>query len=75
MKPGGAFMVRVRRQRCPWTSRVRDLSRWEENMAGIKVRELMRLALAQVDDKYVFGVEVSRTDPDPESFDCSEIIE
>ena len=44
-------------------------------MAGIKVRDLVRLALAQVDDKYVFGVEVSRTDPDPESFDCSEIIE
>jgi hypothetical protein len=44
-------------------------------MALIKVRHLMRLALAQVDDKYVFGAEVSRTDPNPEAFDCSEIIE
>jgi Putative peptidoglycan binding domain/NlpC/P60 family len=44
-------------------------------MAEIKLKDLMRLALAQVDDKYVFAVEVSRNDPDPESFDCSEIIE
>jgi cell wall-associated NlpC family hydrolase len=40
----------------------------------LKVREVVNLALAQKGDKYVFGVEVSATDPDPENWDCAELI-
>jgi hypothetical protein len=40
----------------------------------LRVRDVVNLALAQKGDKYVFGVTVSATDPDPESWDCAELI-
>jgi cell wall-associated NlpC family hydrolase len=33
------------------------------------------VALSQRGDRYVFGAETSFTDPDPERFDCSELVE
>lgn len=35
----------------------------------------MNLCLAQKGDKYIFASEASATDPNPEAFDCSELIE
>jgi cell wall-associated NlpC family hydrolase len=35
----------------------------------------VQAALAQVGDSYVFGHNVALDDPDPESFDCSELVE
>lgn len=32
-------------------------------------------ALAQAGDRYVFGVEASASDPNPNAFDCSELVE
>jgi cell wall-associated NlpC family hydrolase len=32
-------------------------------------------ALAQVGDKYVYGAEVDLDDPDPDVFDCSELVQ
>ncbi len=37
--------------------------------------DFVRLVLAQEGDEYVFGAEVSKADPDPDRFDCSELIE
>ena len=33
------------------------------------------LALSQSGDPYIFGVEVSPSDPDPDAFDCSELVQ
>lgn len=35
----------------------------------------VNLCLAQKGDKYIFAAEASATDPNPEAFDCSELIE
>lgn len=40
-----------------------------------KAEDIVRHALAQKGDRYVFGAEVSPLDPDPERFDCSELVE
>lgn len=32
-------------------------------------------ALSQAGDRYIYGAEVSLTDPDPNAFDCSELVE
>lgn len=42
---------------------------------SIPLYKLADLLLAQKGDKYVFGSEANRTDPNPEAFDCSELIE
>lgn len=44
-------------------------------MKKIPREKFMRLLLAQDGDSYVFGAEARPTDPDPEAFDCSELIE
>lgn len=33
------------------------------------------IALAQAGDTYIYGAEASASDPDPDAFDCSELIE
>lgn len=38
-------------------------------------QDLVDLALKQKGDAYVFGHEVSLDDPDPDTFDCSELVE
>lgn len=37
--------------------------------------EFVDLALTQAGDRYVFGAEAKADDPNPKSFDCSELIE
>lgn len=37
--------------------------------------EFVDLALTQAGDRYVFGAEASADDPNPDAFDCSELIE
>lgn len=39
------------------------------------VGQFVNLCLAQKGDKYIFASEASATDPNPEAFDCSELIE
>lgn len=39
------------------------------------VTDFVDLALAQTGDRYVFGAEASASDPDPDTFDCSELIQ
>lgn len=39
------------------------------------IDRFVALALAQAGDRYVFGAEVSPSDPDPNRFDCSELVE
>ncbi len=46
----------------------------EEAESG-RVREFLDLALAQTGDSYVFGGEAPVSDPDPEVFDCSELVQ
>ncbi len=41
--------------------------------AGVEV--FVQSALAQVGDSYVFGVDAALDDPDPDAFDCSELVE
>lgn len=41
----------------------------------VPIAKVLDLALAQAGDRYVFGAEVRHDDPDPETFDCSELIE
>ena len=41
----------------------------------ITAQDFVALCLSQVGDKYVFAAEASRTDPNPEAFDCSELVE
>ncbi|MBS1149102.1 MAG: hypothetical protein H6Q89_800 [Myxococcaceae bacterium] len=38
-------------------------------------QEMLRLALKQNGDKYVFGAEVKLDDKDPNTFDCSELVQ
>lgn len=38
-------------------------------------QEMLRLALKQNGDKYVFGHEVNLNDKDPNTFDCSELVQ
>lgn len=40
-----------------------------------RVQQFLREALAQKGNPYVFGTEVRMDDPDPESFDCAELVE
>jgi hypothetical protein len=44
-------------------------------VARVPVYKFVDLCLAQRGDKYVFGAEASPTDPNPEAFDCSELVE
>lgn len=37
--------------------------------------DFVTVALSQAGDRYVFGAEARKTDPDPDAFDCSELIE
>ena len=37
--------------------------------------EMLRLALAQKGDKYVYGAEVKLNDKNPDTFDCSELVQ
>lgn len=39
------------------------------------VNDLLALLKAQAGDRYVFGAEARHSDPDPDTFDCSELIE
>jgi NlpC/P60 family protein len=41
----------------------------------VSVGRFVDLCMAQVGDKYIFAAEASRTDPNPEAFDCSELVE
>lgn len=43
--------------------------------AVVEAIALVHLAQAQAGDRYRFGAEVSKDDPDPEVFDCSELVE
>lgn len=44
--------------------------------AGEKSAELfVRTALAQAGDRYVYGAEARLSDPDPDAFDCSELVQ
>jgi hypothetical protein len=43
--------------------------------AGPTADQLIALAHQQVGDRYVFGHEVNLEDPDPDTFDCSELIQ
>lgn len=40
-----------------------------------QVARFVSLALQQAGDRYVFGAEASASDPNPRSFDCSELVE
>jgi cell wall-associated NlpC family hydrolase len=40
-----------------------------------QIDQFVSLCLQQVGDRYVFGVEVKLNDPNPNSFDCSELIQ
>lgn len=37
--------------------------------------QIVELALSQDGDRYIFGVEVSPSDSDPNAFDCSELVQ
>ena len=39
------------------------------------VSDFIQLLVAQAGDAYRFGVEVDLNDPDPDAFDCSELVE
>ena len=54
-------------------SRLRPGNR--DGAAVIPLYKFVDLCLAQKGDKYIFGAEAARTDPNPEAFDCSELIE
>lgn len=47
----------------------------DDPYGGGPLGAFLQYALAQQGDKYVFGAEVSLDDPDPDTFDCSEIIQ
>jgi hypothetical protein len=48
-----------------------DGRRYGNGTAG----RMVQLALAQAGDRYVYGAEASSSDPDPDAFDCSELVE
>lgn len=37
--------------------------------------DFVTVALSQAGDAYIFGAEASASDPDPDAFDCSELVE
>lgn len=37
--------------------------------------EFVRIAVTQAGDRYVFGAEARPNDPDPDAFDCSELVQ
>lgn len=39
------------------------------------IADFVKLCMAQRGDRYVFGAEASFSDPDPERFDCSELVQ
>lgn len=39
------------------------------------IKSIVKLAEDQKGDAYVFGAEVSKSDPNPKKFDCSELVE
>jgi cell wall-associated NlpC family hydrolase len=39
------------------------------------VQQFLDAALAQTGDQYVYGAEAKPSDPDPEAFDCSELVQ
>ena len=43
--------------------------------AGGQVEAFVSKCLAQAGDKYVFGAETRLADPDPDTFDCSELVQ
>lgn len=43
--------------------------------AGGQVEAFVQKCLAQAGDRYVFGAETRLADPDPNTFDCSELVE
>lgn len=43
--------------------------------SGPTAANFVALALKQAGDRYIFGHEVSKSDPDPDAFDCSELVE
>ena len=42
---------------------------------GVYAADVTRLALTQRGDPYVFGAEARTSDPNPDAFDCSELVE
>jgi hypothetical protein len=40
-----------------------------------KVRQFLETMLSQKGDPYIFGAEARWSDPDPDAFDCSELVE
>lgn len=47
----------------------------QRSSAGPYASDFVGLCLRQRHDRYVFGAEVSWHDPDPDEFDCSELVE
>ncbi len=45
------------------------------DVAGTQVQQMIAHAMDQVGDQYVFGAEVSETDPDPSVWDCAEFTQ
>ncbi len=41
----------------------------------VPIEHVLLTALGQTGDPYIFGVEASALDPDPDGFDCSELVE
>jgi cell wall-associated NlpC family hydrolase len=67
---------------------LRRISKWRNDFAGATgdggtrpqpsgpyAADFVALCLRQKGDRYVFGAEVKFSDPDPDVFDCSELIE
>jgi len=42
---------------------------------GPSAEEFVELALAQAGDRYVWGAHADENDPDPDQFDCAELVE
>lgn len=42
---------------------------------GTKLQKFLDAAVAQTGDRYVFGAETKMNDPNPSTFDCSELVE
>lgn len=42
---------------------------------GASALDMVTIALRQIGDRYVYGVEVRLDDPDPTAFDCSELVQ
>lgn len=48
---------------------------WPSGVEMIFAADLVALCLKQTGDRYVFGHEASVSDPDPDVFDCSELVQ